>query len=71
LRLLSKHGHVRIVSKSTKEGGSVCARQHIWRVLSKHLAAGALFGVVCLSEALAGPNAQLLVIDRLQGSIWR
>jgi hypothetical protein len=49
----------------------VCVRQYIWRVVSKRLAAGPFFGVVCLSEALAGANAQLLVIERLQGSIWR
>jgi hypothetical protein len=54
-----------------QEGGSVCVRQYIWRVVSKRLAAGPFFGVVCLSEALAGASAQLLVIERLQGSIWR
>jgi hypothetical protein len=49
----------------------VCVRQYIWRVLSKRFVAGPFFGLVCMSEALAGANARLLMIERLQESIWR
>ena len=46
-------------------GGSVRNRQHILRVLSKHLAAGAIFSVAGLSGALAAADGPRQVIERL------
>ena len=50
-------------------GGSVRNRQHILRVLSKHLAAGALLSVVCLSGVLAAAREPQQVIERLHTSL--
>ena len=44
-------------------------RQHILCVLSKHLAAGALLTVACLSGVLAAPNEPRQVIERLHASL--
>lgn len=44
-------------------------RQHILRVLSKHLAAGALLSVACLSSALAAADGPRQVIERLNTNL--
>ena len=50
-------------------GGSVRATQHILRVLSKRLAAGALLSLACLGGLLAAADAPRQVIERLHGSL--
>jgi phospholipid transport system substrate-binding protein len=47
----------------------VRVRQHILRVLSKRLAAGALLSIPCLSGVLAAANEPQEVIERLHASL--
>jgi phospholipid transport system substrate-binding protein len=47
----------------------VRVRQHMLRVLSKHLAAGALLSLACLSNALAAATGPEQVIERLHASL--
>jgi phospholipid transport system substrate-binding protein len=50
-------------------GGSVGVTQHILRVLSKRLAAGALFSLAGLGGLLAAADPPRQVIERLHGSL--
>jgi phospholipid transport system substrate-binding protein len=47
----------------------VRVRQHILRVLSKHVAAGALLSVACLTGVLAAADRPRQVIERLNASL--
>ena len=44
-------------------------RQHIWRILNKSLAAGALLSVACLSGVLAAASGPQPVIERLHATL--
>ena len=44
-------------------------RQHIWRILSKSLAAGALSSIACLSSVLAAASGPQPVVERLHTTL--